>query len=75
MGALTTAMFVAYMLVAPPTGWLGDRFPRKPLIIGWVRAVEPGNAGHGLGPDYWTLYFRHALVGVGEATFGISLRQ
>ena len=33
MGALTTALFVFYMLVAPLTGWLGDRFPRKPLII------------------------------------------
>ena len=33
MGALTTALFIVYMLVAPLTGWLGDRFPRKPLII------------------------------------------
>ena len=34
MGALTTALFVIYMLAAPLTGWLGDHFPRKPLIIG-----------------------------------------
>src|SRR6516162_1109311 len=34
MGALTTAMFFVYMLAAPLTGWLGDRFSRKPLIIG-----------------------------------------
>ena len=33
MGALTTALFVCYMLTAPLTGWLGDRFSRKPLII------------------------------------------
>ena len=33
MGALTTALFITYMLVAPLTGWLGDRFSRKPLII------------------------------------------
>ncbi len=34
MGALTTALFFVYMFVAPLTGWLGDRFSRKPLIIG-----------------------------------------
>ena len=34
MGALTTALFICYMIVAPLTGWLGDKLPRKPLIIG-----------------------------------------
>ncbi len=33
MGALSTAFFFVYMLAAPATGWLGDRFRRKPLII------------------------------------------
>src|SRR5215475_7482443 len=33
MGLLTTVFFFVYMLIAPATGWLGDRFPRKPLII------------------------------------------
>ncbi len=70
MGALTTALFFVYMLVAPFTGWLGDRFRRKPLIIGgavfWSLATLATFWVH----DYWTLYIRHALVGVGEATFG-----
>ena len=34
MGALTTALFLTYMIAAPLTGWLGDHFRRKPLIIG-----------------------------------------
>ena len=71
MGALTTALFITYMLVAPLTGWLGDRLPRKPLIISgavlWSLATLASAWVH----SYWTLYFRHALVGVGEATFGI----
>jgi MFS family permease len=71
MGALTTALFVTYMLVAPMTGWLGDRFSRKPLIITgavlWSLATLATTWVH----DYWTLYVRHALVGVGEASFGI----
>jgi MFS family permease len=71
MGALTTAMFVVYMLVAPLTGWLGDHFRRKPLIIAgallWSLATLTTAWVH----DYWTLFIRHALVGVGEATFTI----
>lgn len=69
MGALTTAMFIVYMLVAPCTGWLADLFPRKPLIVTgavlWSLATLATYWVH----DYWTLYLRHALVGVGEATF------
>src|ERR1700741_3791799 len=33
MGLLTTVFFFVYMFAAPLTGWLGDHFPRKPLII------------------------------------------
>ena len=71
MGALTTAFFVVYMLVAPLTGWLGDRFPRKPLIIGGAVLWSLATLATAWVHDYWTLYVRHALVGVGEATFGI----
>ena len=71
MGALTTALFVTYMLVAPATGWLGDRFSRKPLIIIGVVLWSLATLFTAWVHDYWTLYFRHALVGVGEATFGI----
>jgi MFS family permease len=71
MGALTTALFVTYMLTAPFTGWLGDRFRRKPLIVTgavlWCLATLATYFVH----DYWTLYFRHAIVGIGEATFTI----
>lgn len=71
MGALTTALFVVYMLVAPLTGWLGDRFRRKPLIIAGAILWSLATLGTAWVHDYWTLYLRHALVGVGEATFGI----
>jgi MFS transporter, Spinster family, sphingosine-1-phosphate transporter len=71
IGALTTGLFLTYMFTAPLTGWLGDRFRRKPLIIGgavlWSLATLASAWVH----DYRTLFIRHALVGVGEATFGI----
>src|SRR4051794_35606437 len=71
MGALTYAFFVTYMLAAPLTGWLGDRLPRKPLIVAgavlWSTATLLTAWVH----TYPELYWRHALVGVGEATFSI----
>jgi predicted MFS family arabinose efflux permease len=71
MGALTTALFLFYMLAAPLTGWLGDRFPRKPLILAgailWSLATLATVWVHG----YWTFYIRQAFVGIGEVTFGI----
>ncbi len=71
MGALTTALFIFYMFAAPLTGWLGDRYPRKPLIIAgavlWSLATLATVWVHG----YWTFYIRQAFVGIGEATFGI----
>lgn len=71
IGALTTAFFVVYMLVAPITGWLGDRFSRKPLIIIGAVLWSLATLGTAWVHSYWTLYLRHALVGVGEASFGI----
>ncbi len=64
-------MFVVYMLVAPLTGWLGDRVARKPLIIGGAVLWSLATLGTAWVHDYWTMYLRHALVGVGEASFGI----
>ena len=71
MGALTYAFFITYMIAAPLTGWLGDRFPRKPLIVAgaliWSIATLLTARVH----NYEMLYFRHAVVGIGEATFSI----
>jgi MFS transporter, Spinster family, sphingosine-1-phosphate transporter len=70
-GTLTSAFFLTYMLIAPLTGWLGDRLPRKPLIvIGaliWSAATLLTARVH----SYNTLLLRHAIVGIGEATFSI----
>jgi predicted MFS family arabinose efflux permease len=71
MGALTTALFICYMIAAPLTGWLGDRFRRKPLIIAGAVLWSLATLGTAWVHSYWTFYLRHALVGVGEATFGI----
>ena len=71
MGALTTAMFIVYMLAAPLTGWLGDRYRRKPLIIAGAVLWSLATLSTAWVHSYWTLYIRHAVVGIGEASFGI----
>ncbi len=71
MGALTTAMFFVYMFAAPLTGWLGDRYRRKPLIIGGAILWSLATLSTAWVHSYWTLYLRHAIVGIGEASFGI----
>ena len=71
MGALTTALFLTYMIAAPLTGWLGDHFRRKPLIIGGAVLWSLATLATAWVHSYQTLFIRHALVGVGEATFGI----
>lgn len=71
IGLLTTAFFFTYMIAAPLTGWLGDRYPRRPLIVAgaliWSAATLMTATVH----SYQTLLVRHALVGIGEATFSI----
>lgn len=71
IGFLTTAFFFTYMLAAPLTGWLGDRFPRKPLIIIGALLWSAATLFTAWVHSYDTLLLRHALVGVGEATFSI----
>ncbi|UWZ81896.1 spinster family MFS transporter [Occallatibacter riparius] len=71
IGLLTTAMFVVYMLFAPLTGWLGDHFSRKPLIVGGAILWSLLTLWTAWVHDYTSMFVRHALVGVGEASFGI----
>jgi MFS family permease len=71
MGALTTAFFLTYMIVAPLSGWLGDWFRRKPLIVVGAILWSLATLSSGFAHTYWTLFIRRAVVGVGEATFGI----
>src|SRR6202167_53734 len=66
-GTLTSAFFLTYMLIAPLTGWLGDRLARRPLIVAgaliWSSATLLTATVH----SYETLLIRHAVVGIGEA--------
>jgi len=71
VGALTLCFFVTYMLAAPLTGWMGDRWPRKPLIVVGALFWSACNILTATVHSYLALNVRHAALGIGEASFGI----
>lgn len=71
IGALTFWFMVAYMATSPFTGWLGDRFPRKPMIVVAALFWSGINFFTASVHSYGSLNLRHAALGIGEASFGI----
>jgi MFS transporter, Spinster family, sphingosine-1-phosphate transporter len=71
IGSLTLWFMVAYMATSPITGWLGDRFPRKPMIVLAALFWSGINFFTASVHSYSSLNIRHAALGVGEASFGI----
>jgi MFS transporter, Spinster family, sphingosine-1-phosphate transporter len=69
VGYLTSAFLGFYMIAAPFTGPVADRYSRKKIIIlgavFWSGLTLLTAATH----TYWELLVRHTLVGIGEATF------
>lgn len=69
VGYLTSAFLGFYMVAAPFTGPLADRYSRKRIImlgaIFWSGLTLLTAFTH----TYWELLVRHTLVGIGEATF------
>jgi MFS family permease len=71
IGSLTLWFMVAYVCAAPVTGWLGDRFPRKPMIVIAALAIAAMNFFTASVHGYMSLNLRHAMLGIGEASFGV----
>jgi len=71
IGTLTFWFMLAYMFTSPITGWLGDRFPRKPMIVIAALFWSGINFFTASVHSYDSLNIRHAALGIGEASFGI----
>ncbi len=69
IGWLTSAFFFTYMLTAPLLGWLGDRYPRKYIVVGGIMIWSGFTLLTWLVTDYNQLLFRHTIVGIGEASY------
>ncbi|RXH56960.1 spinster family MFS transporter [Granulicella sibirica] len=71
LGSLVFWFMIAYMASSPITGWLGDRFPRKPMIVAAALFWSAINFFTASVHSFDSLNIRHAALGVGEASFGI----
>ena len=71
IGSLAFFFLLVYMLASPLTGWLGDHFPRKPMIVAAALFWCVVNLLTAYVHTFRELNFRHAALGLGEATFGI----
>jgi MFS family permease len=69
IGLLTSAFFFTYMFAAPLIGWLGDRYKRKKLIVIGIFIWSGFTFLTWFVHDYGQLLFRHAIVGIGEASY------
>jgi multidrug resistance protein len=69
VGYLTSAFMGFYMIAAPFTGPLADRYSRKRIIILGAIFWSGLTLLTAITHTYWELLVRHTLVGIGEATF------
>lgn len=69
VGYLTSAFLGFYMIAAPFTGPLADRFSRKKIIVVGAIFWSGLTLLTAITHTYWELLVRHTLVGIGEATF------
>lgn len=70
-GLLQTVFIVSYMLLAPLFGYLGDRYPRKWLVIFgisfWSAMTFLGSFVPG--DKFWLFMLIRCFVGIGEASY------
>ena len=70
MGLLTTAFMVAYMVLAPLFGWLGDRTSRWLLVGIGVILWSLATGASGFATGFLMLLLTRCCVGIGEAAYG-----
>jgi hypothetical protein len=70
-GLLQSAFIIVYSLMSPIAGWLGDRRARMPLAAAGVLIWSVATLGTAAAPTFAVLLFARALIGVGEASYGV----
>jgi predicted MFS family arabinose efflux permease len=68
-GFVGSVFMIAYTVVAPLSGWLGDRIPRKKVVAFAVGAWSLATLGSAWAPSLEWLLVMRALVGIGEAGY------
>src|SRR5258708_29968489 len=70
-GYLSVSFMVVYTLVSPFVGWVGDRYNRKRLLAFCVGLWSVATVGTAFARGYYDMFFWRALLGVGEASYGV----
>ena len=70
-GWLAGAFMVVYSLVSPAVGWMGDRFSRRHLLAAGVGLWSLATVGTAFSTGFNQMFFWRALLGVGEASYGV----
>jgi MFS family permease len=68
---LAVAFMVVYTIVSPLMGWLGDRYNRRVLLACGVGLWSLATVGTAFSRDFYHMFFWRALLGVGEASYGV----
>ncbi len=70
-GVLSVSFMVVYTIISPAMGWLGDRFHRRRLLAFGVGLWSVATVGTAFAHDFRSMFFWRALLGVGEASYGV----
>jgi MFS transporter, Spinster family, sphingosine-1-phosphate transporter len=68
-GILTSAFFLCYMVTAPFVGLLADRINRRTIMVVGALIWSAATLLTAVTHSFETLFIRHTIVGIGEATF------
>ena len=69
-GWAASAFMLGYFISAPVFGYLGDRFPRKYLMLGGVLVWSLATAASGLAENFGQLFAIRIVVGGGAWSGG-----
>ncbi len=70
-GVLGASFMIVYTVISPFMGIMGDRYSRKGLLAGGVGLWSLATVGTAFSSNYAHMFFWRALLGVGEASYGV----
>ncbi len=70
-GLLAGSFMIVYTFVSPLVGVLGDRIDRRKLLAFGVGLWSVATLGTAVAQNYNQMFFWRALLGVGEASYGV----
>jgi len=70
-GILSVSFMIVYTIVSPLMGVLGDRYSRRKLLSFGVTLWSVATVGTAYAGTFNQMFFWRALLGIGEASYGI----